>query len=693
MCSRPPPKKYETNRVPLRYMSSMTSDFTYQNVPLPNPSYYIRLLHLHPPSPLVPGDAFSSPLHCSISVCPIDQPTPYHAISYTWGPPNNERHYLQVHHHNNPDSPSQQLPITTSLDTALRHLRQLASGKVATLWIDQICISQAENAWDEKSKQVGIMHRIYSSAEQVRVWLGPAENGSNEVMEMWEEVGRKCEQEVNLASYFSSNLSAIHTLIDHVNNRTPDDPVTQRIQRYMDWAAPRMKPYLKGMTVMFSRPWFRRVWVIQEFALAANTVFVCGLKVIQAQYPAWVLNMYSHCRSRIWPGDLTEEDFEVSDKLWNPAFDTLFTIRKRRQDHDNAVKRGLLGKNESPPPGPGAGDYLFDLLVKTSSDQRMEATDLRDRIYALLGVAVDREKLERLGLKPNYQRRKFEEVLLATARAIILRGEVQILSFSQFPKQHTLPSWVPEWRPGLATPYFHYSNRSLGRLPPMFTASGSSKPAVIQMDNPAIIGLRGCRIDIVEDTSDPWTQTEWDISNNSSYLTFLRQVQALCDRSAVKEQNIYPSEPRRTEAFWRVPVADCEISPNGLARATTAQSAEMYAYCLESCELFESASPSQWDSKTAARHEELRPGSVYFTCLGRTANKRPFLTERGHVGLGPLSTRAGDIVVIFSGAPIVYLVRPTAREGHFEFLGDGYCDGVMDGEAWDETKAETFFLV
>ncbi|KAK4194085.1 heterokaryon incompatibility protein-domain-containing protein [Triangularia verruculosa] len=672
--------------------SSNTRNFEYDNVRLPDhPSGYIRLLHLYPPDSTASGPSFSAPLRCFISVCSIDQPTPYHAISYAWGDPHGEPAYLEVFCSDVSDALGQ-LPITSSLDCALRHFRELSAGSVRTLWIDQICINQADN--EEKSQQVRIMGRIYSSAEQVHVWLGPAADKSDDVMEMWEEVGKKCEEEVDLASYFTSR-EAIRSLMAYVHNETPNDATTQRIQQFLAWAAPRIKPHLKALTIMFGRPWFRRVWVIQEFARARNTVLTCGLKATAAQYPQWVLHTYSYCKQRIWPGDsITDQDLEIANALWNPPFDTLFTIRKRRQDHNDKVQRGLLrtDRDESPPPGPGAGDYLLDLLEKAFTEQVTEATDPRDRVYALLGIAVDRKKLERLGLKPDYQNCDFERVLLLTARAIMLRGDVQMLSFSQFPKHHIVPSWVPEWRPGMATPFFHYSKRQLARLPPMFTASGTSTPAIVETNDMAVIGLHGCRIDIVEDTADPWEHTEWDPSNNSDYLTFLKQVQLLCNRSAAKEHDIYASETRRAEAVWRVPVADCEFSPNGTSRATIETSGRMYLYCLESCELFE---PETFESHpdAAARLQELRQGSVYRTYLGRTGHRRPYITDRGYVGMGPTSTRAGDVVVAFAGAPITYIIRPTARDGHFEFLGDAYCDGVMDGEAWDETKVETFFLV
>lgn len=67
--------------------------------------------------------------------------------------------------------------------------------------------------------------------------------------------------------------------------------------------------------------------------------------------------------------------------------------------------------------------------------------------------------------------------------------------------------------------------------------------------------------------------------------------------------------------------------------------------------------------------------------------------ERGYVGFGLFFMWVGDIVVIFFGVLIVYFVWLMVCEGYFEFFGDGYCDGVMDGEVWDEIKVEIFFFV
>lgn len=53
----------------------------------------------------------------------------------------------------------------------------------------------------------------------------------------------------------------------------------------------------------------------------------------------------------------------------------------------------------------------------------------------------------------------------------------------------------------------------------------------------------------------------------------------------------------------------------------------------------------------------------------------------------------GDVVVVFKGARIPYLVKPAEVERRFQFIGEAYCDGIMDGEVVEMGTAEEFYLV
>jgi hypothetical protein len=56
-------------------------------------------------------------------------------------------------------------------------LKRLRSSNHQYLWVDQICINQAN--CEEKNSQVQLMSKIYSSAETVLVWLGEKESSTN----------------------------------------------------------------------------------------------------------------------------------------------------------------------------------------------------------------------------------------------------------------------------------------------------------------------------------------------------------------------------------------------------------------------------------------------------------------------------------------------------------------------------------
>ncbi|PVH80545.1 hypothetical protein DL98DRAFT_515399 [Cadophora sp. DSE1049] len=72
-----------------------------------------------------------------------------------------------------------------------------------------------------------------------------------------------------------------------------------------------------------------------------------------------------------------------------------------------------------------------------------------------------------------------------------------------------------------------------------------------------------------------------------------------------------------------------------------------------------------------------------------------FQTGKGYIALGPVITQPGDIVCLFHGGNVPYVLRPTA--GYYQLVGECYVHGIMNGEAmqvWKESGAveETFEL-
>jgi len=118
---------------------------------------------------LYPAAQFDDPIHVDLverayDASNTDGPTGYEALSYTWGT-DLDSAYIFV-------AQDSRLLVRRNVTQILRYLRDgIAPGcTTRTLWIDAICINQADN--DEKGKQVTMMGKIYACATNVLIWTG-----------------------------------------------------------------------------------------------------------------------------------------------------------------------------------------------------------------------------------------------------------------------------------------------------------------------------------------------------------------------------------------------------------------------------------------------------------------------------------------------------------------------------------------
>ena len=146
------------------------------------------------------------------------------------------------------------IKITDSLWQALWQMRREAES--IPLWTDQICIDQNNKA--EKAQQIRLMSVIYSSAPQVRVWLGLADAETQRVFDLITRTNDHTvllRQELGERTYDGRDpASAAYPL-----ELSPADS--------LEWTAFRK---------LLKRSWFSRLWVFQEVVLARKAIFVCG---------------------------------------------------------------------------------------------------------------------------------------------------------------------------------------------------------------------------------------------------------------------------------------------------------------------------------------------------------------------------------------------------------------------------------
>ncbi|KAK2026049.1 HET domain-containing protein [Colletotrichum zoysiae] len=152
----------------------------------------------------------------------------YDALSYTWGD-DTDNDTITVNGY--------KLSIRNNLQVALQHLRR--SDKAVLLWVDSICINQDDT--DERNTQVAQMGRIFSQADQVRIWLGAESQASETAMRMLQ----------GFDVVMSSNQ------------------VVQSVVANEDAT--------RALTLLLQRPYWTRMWVFQEIVLARGATIHCGL--------------------------------------------------------------------------------------------------------------------------------------------------------------------------------------------------------------------------------------------------------------------------------------------------------------------------------------------------------------------------------------------------------------------------------
>ncbi|KAJ4012443.1 hypothetical protein NW752_008136 [Fusarium irregulare] len=651
--------------------------FEYGSVELETASTEIRLLELYPSQPDAPdGSGWNKPLVCRLYKTSIANPSPYKALSYVWGEGGKAESIWVVGSPGKSGEAS--IPITESLDTALRHLRR--PNETVTLWIDQICINQADNK--EKGEQIAMMGRVYSAASQVVVWLGPRADSSDDLMDGWQEVGQRA-RDFGLESYMTPE--GFHAMKPIMRNENPTDETTIRFQDLLKHAVDVFAPLLRktALKAWFERPYFSRVWVIQEFCLCSDTVFVCGARTVAVELIKLALTILHIVVGNMLDGqfpDLSEPEFpaEQLDDVSEETITRLFSCRSRQQN--------------------GRGDELHMLLRRMFVGHDTRATQYRDRVFALLGLAVDAEEL---GIQVDYEC-STERVLAQTAVALIKAGQVDMLCYSQLPKLPDLvglPSWVPDWRSNLRYPFYYLKPINERMNQHLFFASGNDsivEPVKPATGSPFILGLRGYTVDTIEKVAkgEGWKDIRWDPAR---LLGFLAQVDALWQESMEKPiVTDGPTKAAKVKARWRVPIGDLYGTDYGNQYRAPPDIERFYDRFVQELKVFNQMALGEdgWENNQdweTPVDEEIKID--YDGDMQKMEGKNPFLTEMGYLGMGPAEAKPGDVVVIFCGGHIPFVLRPEPDgQDMFSYIGEAYCDGVMDGEITTKEK-QTFWLV
>ncbi|KAH6716433.1 heterokaryon incompatibility protein-domain-containing protein, partial [Leptodontidium sp. MPI-SDFR-AT-0119] len=631
--------------------------FTYNLLEVTKPQ--IRLVHLLPLNTI--GGQQSGQrqqLSCTIQSVFLDKNPIYIALSYNCGQqvPNSK---IFVKGDNDDPSSETAISITPSLETALLKIRD--NSKIITIWIDQVCINQSDIG--ERNSQVLLMKTIYEKAKEVLVWLGPAYAESDHLLKILDKVGKQASQ----AGLFDDDKSK--------SEKAYAFEVSLSELRKSDRLSPRFTIPTESLRSFVLRPWWTRVWVVQEISVASSVTFVCGDQRIKYDDLHNALQFYAFYIMR------KAENFQARHGLVKLfMIRTLLALQNAPYDSPATQMLWLSYKYKLEKKFTGGRSLLRTLeilhVVKdTSSKVRLQATDDRDMIYGLLGLVEDAKEL---GIKPRYEKETtLTYVLIEVARALLESGQVDLLWFCQLSKSkigHMLPSWAPDWTGDIQTPYgsdFSSSSRP-------FAASGDANARVGRVgSNERCITLQGILVDEVVEVGKVWEETSGSNSHQSDLKLNLFFDEALRNGTALDPSVI-------EEARWRTPIGDKEWEDEvASTRRSTTQSRDIY---LEVCRRIEIQKSLPIPSKKRTQ----KAGLSYMKFMRQMYGRRPLRTRNGYAGLGPIYTTKEDIVCIIFGAQVPYVLRPDGK-GQYRLVGEAYIHGIMDGEFMEKKTVTVEF--
>ncbi|KAF1975784.1 HET-domain-containing protein, partial [Bimuria novae-zelandiae CBS 107.79] len=300
-------------------------------------AFDIRLLKLQP------SNDRSAPIYCKLVTYPLNSGRShlYECLSYVWGSPEGRK---AIYMHSN-DTQIEVL-ATPNLHAALVQLRDPFFERI--LWVDAVCINQQDER--EKTQQVAAMARIYGLANRVVVWLGgEVDNSALAFQEL-----RNLSQSQQPVDHFSPEAARIFTADSsrNYNAETCNADVVLAIH------------------ALLNRPYFRRMWILQEVTAARNILFVCGEAELQTATFLSGLEALPDF-----------DDWKLRNRI--RAFILLIQRSAYRESLKSQAHLNI--------------DTLINLIDRFHSN---DATDPRDKIYALWGLCSDSTMMATM--QPDY---------------------------------------------------------------------------------------------------------------------------------------------------------------------------------------------------------------------------------------------------------------------------------------------------
>ncbi|UPL00043.1 hypothetical protein LCI18_010977 [Fusarium solani-melongenae] len=639
-----------------------------------------------------------------------DDQVPYHAVSYVWGDPKDTARV---------SVDGEEFIVSENLLLLLQQL--LRAGVTSWLWTDSICINQAD--LEEKTWQVNAMDRIYGNAKLVYLWLGPGTPRTDKAMKLLCEYGRQLVHELgptddwDMDEVYPQLYEALSTKKKPRSNAHPVAKFLYKMYKEpglhrRDDERPLSKyPLMDGLRNLLERPFWRRVWIVQEVTLAQDALLLCGDESMPIQYFIEAI-------------DVIREWTEIFNELSNFSF--LWGLGQAFFTTSTLILRKLRLNSREP-------SLVHVLLgIGTLTGPRYLASEPRDLVFGLLSVVRERDSF---GLHADYT----EPVGTVFARATKAfidwwrpKGDGDDSDWEDLPALDDLrptntpgmPSWTPDYeaigKDGFdihTIKYSCFACASKGAPNPQLLASPDEDPMVLRR--------LGCVVDTITKVMPPLPDVSW--ADETDDAKEVARAFAVIGRPVIDFMDLGPESAPEEDYIWKTVMLsfqdlfdedegrpddkDIPLETWQVIRALfrgekidrkKAEAVLEYLGDSDGQDEWEDVdsegetsgddSGSEDDDSSDSDEEDSAEDKLinnFWTTQPDLKGRTLFKTANGRLGMARTNVKEGDIVTVIWSVPAPIVLQ--AQGSQYRFLGDAYVEGIMKGEFLDAKPEEVVF--
>jgi len=658
-----------------------------------------------------------TPISASLKTYPIKEAPPYEALSYVWGPYNEE----------DPDFiflDGYGFIVTPNLFRALYSLRRDNIDRY--LWIDAICFDQDD--MDERSSQVQLMRDIYKTSTGTVVWLGDDLPFTSRTFNL-------------LKSVSAGELGNANTDLEAIQRKIPD------FQHLLMTDAGFRRIVQRGVYGEIGQcDFWTRIWVVQEVALSSKVVVHCGnnemdwqlfadticklpkvmIPVFKSRKPPMNRSQKSEALLNVTLGNLDEASNIAMAIPENEIdigglsnIDTFNIIRELLRNAPRKVR-------------------LSDILALL---RRSRSTDPRDMIYGLLGL------VPKSSFNVDYYHATTRDVYVDLVHQCLhAEQSLDIITLCRKTSSSSeLPSWVPDWTASWVVGYgedykamddpdpppipliLKYGSGALLKniiapsMPDHVVGSNSTQqqftawsadahtpPSATIDPNNSTLTARGISIGKISSIGD-WTYRGDDDGEIFFFEIFSSWEDAILERFGMchdkksgrtildvfdrfldimighlSDNNIDIAEEVTNKRQRRLVQRQdrgvrCQKTTAAYVGGGSMVEAFIRTVVVDTDANFQRLTPAKYEAFWDVDVSLPLAWSLEAYALTFATNRRLIITENGYIGLAPIHCKLGDQVCVLHGCSVPLVLR----EGHgvVKLVGEAYVHGLMRGEA------------